>query len=149
VLSPLPYAVSFGLLPAFATLSRPQPALPAWWAVAAGALLGIAAHIANVLRDLDDDGRTGVRGLPHRLPPWLDLGVGWAALLGAAVVLAIGIGLDAPVALVGLAAAVVVAVTGVVLSLRRASRWGFRLVLVAALLDVGLLVAGGASLVPA
>ena len=41
------------------------------------------------------------------------------------------------------------AITGVVLSLRRASRWGFRLVLVAALLDVGLLVAAGASLVPA
>ena len=33
----------------------------------AGALLGVAAHFANVLPDLDDDVATGVRGLPHRL----------------------------------------------------------------------------------
>ncbi len=146
-LSPLPYAVSFGLLPAFATLARAEPALPAWWATAAGALLGIAAHIANVLRDLDDDRRTGIRGLPHRLPPWLSLCLAWCALLGAAVVLALGIGLDRPIALIGILASVVVAIAGVALSFRRGSRWGFRLVLIAALVDVVLLVAAGASLV--
>jgi len=145
-LSPLPYAVSFGLLPAAVTLSRSTPGLPAWWAVAAGALLGVAAHIANALRDLDDDRRTGIRGLPQRLPPPVALAVAWAALLGAAVALGVGLGLDRPVAVIGLAASVLIAIAGVALS-RRASRWGFRLVLGAALLDVALLVAAGTSLV--
>src|SRR3954447_6363752 len=65
--SALPYAVSFGLLPSIASLARPAPALPAWWVWAAGALLGVAAHFANVLPDLDDDRRTATRALPHRL----------------------------------------------------------------------------------
>jgi 4-hydroxybenzoate polyprenyltransferase len=62
-----PYAVAFGLLPAIATLALPQPRWPAAWAIAAGALLGVAAHIANVLPDLAGDAATGVRGLPHRI----------------------------------------------------------------------------------
>ncbi|HEY0641171.1 MAG TPA: UbiA family prenyltransferase, partial [Pseudonocardiaceae bacterium] len=64
VWSPVPYLVSFGLLPAFVVLGL--PAAPPAWLVAAGALLGCAAHFANVLPDLDDDLATGVRGLPHR-----------------------------------------------------------------------------------
>lgn len=61
----LPYAVSFGLLPAFlvtAAGGAPPVAL-----VVTGALLGAGAHVANVLPDLEDDAATGVRGLPHRL----------------------------------------------------------------------------------
>src|SRR5690348_14911401 len=67
LLSVAPYVVSFGLLPSIASLARPTPTLPVWWVFAAGALLGVAAHFANVLPDLDDDRRTGIRGLPHRL----------------------------------------------------------------------------------
>src|SRR6476659_661201 len=63
----LPYAIAFGVLPAVATLSSPQPSWPAPWAMTAGALFGVSAHLANVLPDLDDDVGTGVRGLPHRL----------------------------------------------------------------------------------
>jgi 4-hydroxybenzoate polyprenyltransferase len=37
------------------------------WMVAAGALLGVGAHLLNALPDLADDAQTGVRGLPHRL----------------------------------------------------------------------------------
>jgi 4-hydroxybenzoate polyprenyltransferase len=65
--SVVPYIVSFGSLPALATLLRTPPALPPWWAWCAGAALGIAAHFANVLPDLADDRATGVRGLPHRM----------------------------------------------------------------------------------
>ncbi|MCM0678452.1 UbiA family prenyltransferase, partial [Micromonospora phytophila] len=65
--SVLPYAVSFGLLPAFVVLALPGAPAPPVWLVAAGALLGAGAHFANVLPDLVDDARTGVRGLPHRL----------------------------------------------------------------------------------
>ncbi|MFF3403722.1 UbiA family prenyltransferase [Streptomyces sp. NPDC002659] len=66
-LSWVPYAVGFGSLPAFVTLSTPGRPWPAWWAVTAGALLGVAAHLGDVLPDIPDDLRTGVRGLPHRL----------------------------------------------------------------------------------
>lgn len=78
----LPYAVAFGMLPAVATLSAEPPRWPDAWALAAGALLGVAAHLANVLPDLSDDAATGVRGLPHRI------GATGTALGAAAVLLA-------------------------------------------------------------
>lgn len=62
-----PYAVSFGLLAVFVVLAAPGEGRPALWAVAAAALLGVGAHVANTLPDLEDDAATGVRGLPHRL----------------------------------------------------------------------------------
>ena len=62
-----PYAVSFGLLAVFVVLAAPGAGRPAPWAVAAAALLGVGAHVANPLPDLEDDAATGVRGLPHRL----------------------------------------------------------------------------------
>ncbi|MBO0610441.1 UbiA family prenyltransferase [Myceligenerans salitolerans] len=62
-----PYALSFGLLAVFVVLAAPGPRVPAGWAVAAAALLGVGAHVANTLPDLEDDTATGVRGLPHRL----------------------------------------------------------------------------------
>ena len=143
--SVLPYAVSFGALPAFVVLGLPgAPALP-WWLVAAGATLGAGAHFANVLPDLQDDARTGVRGLPHRIGP------GWSAT-AAAILMAVASALlvlgpagpPSALALVGLCAAVVVLVTGGYAQLRRpASRGAFRAVLVAALIDVALLLTAG------
>lgn len=62
-----PYAVSFGLLAVFVVLAAPGEGRPAPWAVTAAALLGVGAHVANTLPDLEDDAATGVRGLPHRL----------------------------------------------------------------------------------
>ncbi|MFI9271422.1 UbiA family prenyltransferase [Kitasatospora sp. NPDC052896] len=66
-LSWLPYAVAFGLLPAFVTLGLPGRPWPAGWTLAAGALLGMGAHVANVLPDIEADLAAGVRGLPQRL----------------------------------------------------------------------------------
>ncbi|WP_129785313.1 UbiA family prenyltransferase [Promicromonospora panici] len=63
----LPYALSFGLLAVFVVLAAPGSRVPAGWAVVAAALLGVGAHVANTLPDLEDDAATGVRGLPHRL----------------------------------------------------------------------------------
>ncbi len=88
----LPYAVAFGLLPAAATVALPAHPWPSWWAGAAGALLGVAAHFANVLPDLIADERTGVHGLPHRLGsvtsaiagPALLLLATWVILFGSA-----------------------------------------------------------------
>jgi 4-hydroxybenzoate polyprenyltransferase len=63
----LPYALAFGALPGVVTLALPEPRAPGVWIVAAGALLGIAAHLTNALPDLAGDRATGVRGLPHRI----------------------------------------------------------------------------------
>ncbi|WP_051640199.1 UbiA family prenyltransferase [Cellulomonas sp. URHE0023] len=62
-----PYAFSFGFLPLAIALALPGSPVAAWWAVLGGALLGVGAHGANVIPDLQDDQETGVRGLPHRL----------------------------------------------------------------------------------
>jgi 4-hydroxybenzoate polyprenyltransferase len=82
VMSWLPYAIAFGMLPAVATLSAPEPRWPAAWAMIAGGLFGVAAHLANVLPDLGEDIATGIRGLPHRL------GAKSTALAGAGILLA-------------------------------------------------------------
>ncbi|MFE7098780.1 UbiA family prenyltransferase [Streptomyces erythrochromogenes] len=67
VVSWAPYALAFGLLPAFVTLGLPGSPWPPPWLTAAAALLGAGAHFANVLPDIDDDLATGVVGLPQRL----------------------------------------------------------------------------------
>jgi hypothetical protein len=59
-LSWLPYAIAFGMLGG-RDLSATSSRWPAPWALAAGALLGVAAHLANVLPDLLED-------VPHRGP---------------------------------------------------------------------------------
>ncbi|MCP3822743.1 UbiA family prenyltransferase [Streptomyces sp. A3M-1-3] len=66
-LSWLPYVLGFASLPSVVALSLPGRPWPAWWAVTAGALLGVAAHLGDVLPDIPGDLATGVRGLPHRL----------------------------------------------------------------------------------
>lgn len=80
-ISVLPFIVSFGLFPSFATLAATPPGFAAPWAAVAGAALGAAVHLTNVLPDLDDDARTGIRGLPHRL------GVRVASILAATGIL--------------------------------------------------------------
>jgi 4-hydroxybenzoate polyprenyltransferase len=147
-LSPVPYLVAFGLLPLLATLALPDPAPAAWWAVVAGSLLGLAAHVANVLPDLADDAATGVRGLPHRLGRVGATLLAGAALGGAAIALALGMGLDSPIALTGLGLSLAASGAAVGAGLR-GSRWGFRFVIVAALIDVVLLVLAGERMVVA
>jgi 4-hydroxybenzoate polyprenyltransferase len=143
-LSVLPYAFSFGALAAFVPLGLPGAPRPPWWLVTAGALLGAGAHFANVLPDLADDARTGVRGLPHRIGPtgsWIAA----ASLLLAATAL---LGFAPPDAarwpgVVALVIACVVLPIGWVGSRRSGSRAAFRAVLVVAVVDVILLVAAG------
>ena len=54
------------------------------------ALLGVGAHLLNVLPDLDDDAATGVRGLPHRLGPRRIAPVAAAVLVAASIVVLVG-----------------------------------------------------------
>ncbi|MFC0037764.1 UbiA family prenyltransferase [Actinomadura rayongensis] len=65
-LSWLPYAAGFASLPAFVGLARPRDGAD-WTVVAASAVLGCGAHLADALPDLDMDRSNGVHGWPHRL----------------------------------------------------------------------------------
>jgi len=135
VLSWVPYAVAFGALPAFVSLAAGER--PPVWFVVAGALLGVGAHVVNVLPDLADDAATGVRGLPHRLGPRWCPPVAVGVLVAAAVVVV----LAAPVEPVGLAvAALVVTALLAVAALVSSGRTPFRIAVAMALLDVGVLV---------
>jgi len=89
-LSWLPYAIAFGLAPAVVTLSASPPRWPAAWTLAAGALLGMAAHLANVLPDLADDVVRGIRGLPHRIGARATALTAAALLLAASAVILFG-----------------------------------------------------------
>jgi 4-hydroxybenzoate polyprenyltransferase len=140
-MSVVPYVAAFGALPSVVTLAAAQPELSPVWVTVAGALLGAGAHYANVLPDLGDDARTGVRGLPHRIGRVGSLVITWVTLLAAAITLAAGIGFATPVGIAGTGLAVVIAGTGLVLGLRRTpTRVLFRLVILAALVDVAMLV---------
>ena len=85
-----PYAVSFGLLVVFVVLAAPGDAVAAPWVVLAAALLGVGAHVANTLPDLDDDLATGVRGLPHRLGRRASGVLAPALLVAAALTVVVG-----------------------------------------------------------
>ncbi len=136
----LPYAVAFGSLPAVVSLAADDPEIAPWWLLAAGATLGVGAHLLNALPDLAEDALTGVRGLPHRLGPQRSRLLA-AFLLGVAS-LAAGLGpAGAPstFVLVGLGlAAVLLAVT-----VLGRGRLPFQAAMALALLDVVLLVAAG------
>ncbi|MGR6322523.1 UbiA family prenyltransferase [Micromonospora soli] len=147
--SVLPYAISFGALPAFVVLALPGAPAPPVWLVAAAACLGAGAHFANVLPDLADDARTGVRGLPHRLGPAGSRAAAAGLLLAATVALVVGPpGPPSWVGLSAVAAAVLVPALGWYAGRAAAGSGGrpvaaFRAVMVVALIDVALLVANG------
>lgn len=146
-LSVLPYIVSFGLLPLVVTLALPRPALCSPWALLAGALLGVAAHFANVLPDLEDDRATGVRGLAHRVGARASGLVIAISLAGAAASIVLGLGTAPAYAYVGLALGILLALACAVLVVRgRSTRLIFRLIIAAALLDVALLALSGARI---
>lgn len=139
------YAIGFGSLPLIVTLAGAEPRWAAWWAIAMGALLGIAAHFANVLPDLEDDARHGIRALPHRLGARASGLVALVSLAAAALLGVIGPLNVTPLSIVGAVAGAVLLVVGAVL-VRRAprSRGLFRVIMAAALAAVVSLAGAGA-----
>jgi 4-hydroxybenzoate polyprenyltransferase len=146
LLSWAPYAFAFGLIPSIVTLGLPGSPWAPWWATTAGALLGVGAHLANVLPDLADDAATGVRGLPHRLGADGAAALSAVLLLAATAVLAVGPGRPGVLGAAALVVAALVTGTGLARSRRAGSRAAFRAAIVVAAVDVVLLLARGSSL---
>jgi 4-hydroxybenzoate polyprenyltransferase len=146
LLSWAPYALAFGAVPSIITLGLPGAPWAPPWATAAGALLGVGAHLANVLPDLEDDAATGVRGLPHRLGERWSAALSAVLLLAATAMLAVGPKERRALSVVALVGAAAVTAAGLWLARRPGSRAPFRAAIVVAAVDVALLLAGGSSL---
>ena len=146
-LSPLPYAIGFGALPAFVVLGLPGHPGPPAWLVAGGALLGLGAHFANVLPDLEDDLATGIVGAPHHLGRTGTASASAGLLLAATVCLSLGpTGGSRLLTIGGLVLAVVLVAGGAAAVLRQGAQGSatmFRVSMVLAVLDVGLLLGRG------
>jgi 4-hydroxybenzoate polyprenyltransferase len=82
ILSPLPYAIAFAALPSSVAISKDIN--PPMWMLFGGALFGMAAHFINVIKDMDQDQASGIKGLPQRLGKV-------QSIAAAAVLIALGI----------------------------------------------------------
>ena len=146
VASLLPYVTGFGALPAGVVAAAPGTPTAPWWLVTAGGALGAAAHLANVAPDLEDDLATGVRGLPHRLGARVSA-ITAALLLGGASVVLVG-GPAGPPSATGwicLGLAVPAVAVAAAAGTERFRRPAFPAVMLLTVLDVVLLLVGGAG----
>jgi 4-hydroxybenzoate polyprenyltransferase len=64
-LSPLPFAFAFAILPSCIAISK--SITPPTWMWLGGALLGCAAHFINVIKDMDQDRESEIKGLPQQI----------------------------------------------------------------------------------
>ncbi len=138
---------SFGAVPSIITLGLPGRPLAPLWATAAGALLGVGAHLANVLPDIEADLATASAAC--RTGSVDPLG---RAQRGAAArddnLLVLGPGRPGPARLAALGLAAAITAGALVRAAHPGSRAVFRAVLVVAVVDVALLVASGSTLAP-
>lgn len=148
VVSVLPYIVGFGALPAVVTLARASPVFPSWWALVAGAALGVSAHFSNALPDLEQDRATGVIGLPQRVGPRASSLIALAALAVATGAIVVGAGMTShTVGLAIIAAEAITIAGGTILTFANPQgRSLFRVVILAALIAVASLAFSGSQL---
>ena len=142
--SVIPYAIGFGILPLFVTLTFVQPLLPPWWVMLVSSLLGSSAHFANALPDLYEDRKTGVRSLPHILGQRASaLTIAIAATLASIIVVTQSPGLDPILGVSGLVLTVGLTLASSALALRsEPPRMMFYLLIAASFVNVLLLVLG-------
>jgi 4-hydroxybenzoate polyprenyltransferase len=147
MVSPLPYAAAFGLVPVVVAAMKPGAPAPRIALILAGVAAGIAAHFANTVGDAAEDRLTGVRGLPQRLGPARSTVVAAAFVAAAAVAVLVGVG-PRPLAVAAAVADVVLAAaTPWLVHAMSSRRRAFRAVIAAvAILVVAFVVAGGARL---
>ena len=141
------YVVGFGSLPLIVTLARETPLPAAWWAIGIGGMLGLAAHVANVLPDLADDARHGIRSLPHALGARASGVVALLALATAAALGTLGPPTLTPLGIAGLTASAALLVAGLVVVARLpGSRALFRIIMASALTAVVTLAGAGSAI---
>jgi len=144
-LSPLPYAISFGSLPAVITLSADPPYWPPIAGILGAAMLGVGAHFINTLKDTASDHTAGVRGLPQRIGPQASLWIG-AGTSAAAFIFLMTLGTPTPwtatLWVLGFLNLVIIIGCG----LTRNTDWAWRFTLTEAFLCVAVLVSSGSSL---
>jgi 4-hydroxybenzoate polyprenyltransferase len=129
LLSPLPYALAFAALVSSIVISTDQN-LPIWL-VLSGALFGVAAHFANVLKDLDQDLTSGIKGLPQRL------GKKKSRIICGALLITLTLTLNSAnpnqvLLIVGLIGALLTAISS--------DKWIFKALMITAIVDVILLL---------
>ena len=61
--SPLPYAIALAALPASVYYAVDR--MPPLWILAGGSLLGVGFHFLNVLKDIEKDQSSSIKGLPQ------------------------------------------------------------------------------------
>ena len=105
--SPLPYALAFAALVSSIAISTDQT--PPIWLVICGALLRVAAHFANVLKDIDQDLESKIKGLPQRLGKRASRIICASLLIGTTLILHSLVG-NTPLLVIGLIAAAITSV---------------------------------------
>ncbi len=85
LLSPLPYAVAFAALPSCIAISK--SITPPLWMWLGGAILGCAAHFINVIKDMEQDRESAIRGLPQRVGKSGSIAIAAALIAIAAIII--------------------------------------------------------------
>jgi len=129
LLSPLPYALAFAAFASSIVIATDQN-VPIWL-VLAGALFGVAAHFANVLKDLDQDLTSGIKGLPQRL------GKKKTRVICGALLIALTLTLNSANPNQVL---LIVGLIGAALTTLSSSKWIFKVLMITAIVDVILLL---------
>jgi 4-hydroxybenzoate polyprenyltransferase len=133
-LSPLPYLIAFSALPSSIVLSK-NSHVPLWL-IAAGGIFGIAAHFSNVLKDMEQDRASGILGAPQLLGSRVSLLITGTSLVVISIILnsVTHISLLIPMALLAM-----------LLLFLLPQKFGFQLIMLMAIIDVGVLVTAGAA----
>lgn len=183
VFSFVPYLVGFGILPVIVGLASPTgslgataplvsasiiaaPVFAAPWVIAVAAVLGVAAHFANAMPDIEVDRREGILGLPQRVGAQASGIITYVVLLVGATIAFFGPGGAISLAQwIGLSVNIVIAVVGVCLVARRSprrtslentglsspmksapTRLAFQLIMIAALANVVMIAVAGTKI---
>ena len=136
LLSPLPYAIAFAALVSCIVVATDRR--PPLWLITAAALLGVSAHFANVLKDLDQDLTSGIKGLPQRLGK-TNSRIICSGLLILTTLLLNHTHSNTPLLIIGLVAATITSVAP--------NKLMFTALMITAVIDVALLLNAAGSLI--
>lgn len=84
----VPYAIAFGSIPAFLSFGLNDTA-PEIWMTLVFAIIGVSAHLANALPDLETDHRAGLGGIATRLGAEATVTLCWVLLAIGSGILAV------------------------------------------------------------